>query len=102
VVAASETGGRLEIWADDIQNDGQLIATVDIPATGGAGQWARFSANISDVTGQRDVYLRFPEEANALFVHAVRFLPDPTLTSVTELQKYGLSVYPNPFKESVS
>ena len=59
VAAASALrGGRIEVHADSA--DGPLIATVEIPSTGGWECWKTFKAAVeTDVTGVHDLYFLF-------------------------------------------
>ena len=74
IEAAANLGGELEIWADDIEGKGKLLATVPITPTGGADKIKAFTVVIPNIVGQHDVYLRFPQIKNAFYVKSVQFL----------------------------
>src|SRR5690606_25584341 len=104
ITASSLTGGTLEVWLDDLENEGIRIATLPITSTGDDDQWNTFSSDISDAAGQRDVYLRFSGPANAFTLHTIRFIPDPPITGSKEWfgNREAFVIYPNPFSESLS
>jgi len=58
LVASAKTNGKLEIWLDDLQH-GRLIATVPVSATG--DKWKVFSKALQGVTGQHDLFIKFPK-----------------------------------------
>jgi xylan 1,4-beta-xylosidase len=72
VSASSTVGGNLEVWLDDLQT-GTLIATIPITNTGGTDKWKIFSKAISNVSGQHDIYLKFPTVQNAYYIHSIHF-----------------------------
>lgn len=59
LIASAKATGKLEIWLDDLQN-GQLIATIPVSKTGGTNKWKAFSKSLKSVTGQHDVFIKFP------------------------------------------
>ncbi|MBO9204447.1 MULTISPECIES: family 43 glycosylhydrolase [Niastella] len=59
VQALAKTGGKLEIWLDDLKN-GQLIATLSVPRGGDAHTWKTISSKLKIVSGQHDVFVKFP------------------------------------------
>ncbi len=73
-VTASSTGsGKLEIWLDDLQN-GKLIATIPVTPTGN-NQWEAFSKSLKGISGQHDVFVKFPSgSANSIFIKSIQFL----------------------------
>ena len=75
VSAASVSGANLEIWIDDLEGEGRRIATIPIQPTGGADVFKTFSVNIAKVSGQHDIYLRFPGSKNACYLNTIRFIP---------------------------
>ncbi|NIG55036.1 family 43 glycosylhydrolase [Chitinophaga sp. Cy-1792] len=68
--AAAQKQGPVEVWLDDI-GSGQLLATVQVPAT---GSFKPIKANIKKVTGQHDVFIRFPKGKQQISLHNIRFL----------------------------
>jgi len=72
VVAASKRKGTLQIWLDDLQN-GKLIATIPLSATGN-GNYKTFSKQLKNVTGQYDVFVRYPAGVpQSIFVKSIQF-----------------------------
>ncbi|HVS97308.1 MAG TPA: carbohydrate-binding protein, partial [Puia sp.] len=71
---AATTAGHIEVWLDDLQ-DGKLVATVPVKATGGEGHWKTFSAKSAKFGGHHDVFVKYPEgEDGRIFVRWLRFL----------------------------
>ncbi|PWT75637.1 MAG: glycoside hydrolase [Bacteroidetes bacterium] len=72
-IKALSTGrGNIEIWLDDLK-DGKLLASIPISATG--GNLKTFTKKIENVSGQHDVFVKFPAGANhVLFIESIRFL----------------------------
>jgi arabinoxylan arabinofuranohydrolase len=56
-VASAGPGGHLDVRAGSPQ--GALVATVDVPATGGPDVWKELTVPASAVTGVQDVYFVF-------------------------------------------
>jgi len=74
VVISSKTGGKLEIWLDDLTT-GKLIATIPVPATGGENNWKVFRKSVRNIRGHHDVFLKFsPGSSHQVFIKSVRFL----------------------------
>jgi len=102
VTASCVSGGDLEIWLDDIENEGTKIATIQIAGTGGADTWQTFSGDVSGINGQHDIYLRFSGTENAFYIHTIQFVPDPS-SYPSDIHNYSLMdneacrVYPNPY-----
>jgi xylan 1,4-beta-xylosidase len=72
VVASSKGKGKLQIWLDDLQN-GKLIATIPLNATG-SGNYKIFSKQLKNVTGQHDVFVRYPAGVpQSIFIKSIRF-----------------------------
>lgn len=74
ISASSVAGGKLEIWMDDIEGAGKLIATIPVAATGDAHKYQTFSAAIAPLSGQHDLYLRFPRSKTAFYLNTIQFL----------------------------
>ncbi|MEI6948144.1 family 43 glycosylhydrolase [Paraflavisolibacter sp. H34] len=73
--ASAQADGKLEIWLDDLVS-GKLVATVPVRATGGDTNRKVFRQALKNVSGQHDVFVRFPAgNAQAIKVQALRFLP---------------------------
>ncbi len=75
VEAASVTGGTLEVWTGGLETEGSKIADIHIQPTGGENSWQRFSSEVTGLSGQHDLYLRWSGAANAFRVKHIRFLP---------------------------
>jgi beta-xylosidase len=74
VVASSKGKGKLEIWLDDLQH-GKLIATIPVTMTG-SDHWKSFSKSLKDVTGQHDVFVKFPSgPPHHIYIKSIKF-PD--------------------------
>ncbi|WDF77553.1 family 43 glycosylhydrolase [Mucilaginibacter sp. KACC 22773] len=72
VLASSNRKGSLQIWLDDLQN-GKLIATIPLSATGN-GSYKIFSKQLKNVTGQHDVFVRYPAGVpQSIFIKSIRF-----------------------------
>jgi len=72
VSAASTVGGNLEIWLDDLKR-GTLIATIPIENTGGENKLKEFSKAISNVSGQHDIFIKYPAVRNAFYISSICF-----------------------------
>lgn len=64
-IAASESGGVIEIRLDD--KNGPLIATCKIGSTGGSNNWASFKTNVKKINGVHDLYFTFSGGEGELF-----------------------------------
>ncbi len=107
VDAASTLGGVLEIWIDDLEEDGTKIAEIAISNTGGANSWKSFSAEVLKVSGQHDLFLRWSGPPNAFIIRSIKFnLDNPTLSYRDETSPfqtpYVWKVYPNPVQQSLT
>ncbi|MFA9391119.1 MAG: family 43 glycosylhydrolase [Prolixibacteraceae bacterium] len=102
VEAASTLGGQLEIWIDDLENEGTKIASIDITSTGSTSTWQKFNAQVSDLSGQHDIYLRWSGSVNAFLVKNLQFIADDSFYTGLDknLQLRNWNSYPNPFKNS--
>jgi xylan 1,4-beta-xylosidase len=103
ITASSISGsGMLEVWINDIQANGIKIASIPIASTGSLNTWNAFTASLSNITGQHDVYLKFIGAKNAIYIHTIRFIVDPEFTMGTSTfnKQNQLNIYPNPFTES--
>jgi len=75
ITAAALKAGNLEIWLDDLTK-GKLIATLPVAATGNENNWKTFRAAVKNVSGQHDVFIKFPAGSNRrLFVTSIQFIP---------------------------
>jgi xylan 1,4-beta-xylosidase len=92
--------GTLEIWIDDLENDGQKIA--EIVVTPADGKLTTYSSNTSKVSGQHDVYLRWRGEAKAFNLKNLRFVTDDSFYTNAEIikEQSDWKVYPNPFQQT--
>lgn len=102
VTASSISGGIVEIWLDDLLREGTKIATLDITSTGSTDSFEAFTADVSGISGQHDVYLRFQGEENAANMSTIRFIPDDRFFTGIEIENsniHRVQIYPNPFKD---
>jgi xylan 1,4-beta-xylosidase len=73
IKAMTLTGGKIEIWLDDLKN-GQLIATVPVPASIDAHEFETVSSHITTITGRHDVFVKFPTgKPRAIYVNSIQF-----------------------------
>ncbi len=61
-VASAGFGGQIEVRIDN--RDGEVIATLDVPVTGGPENWVTISADVKKVRGIHDVYFTFKGNRN--------------------------------------
>ncbi len=73
-VTASSTGsGKLEIGLDDLR-DGKLIAIIPVTPTDD-NQWKAFSKSLKGITGQHDVFVKFPAgQAQSIYIKSLKFV----------------------------
>jgi len=72
LTASAKKAGQLEIYIDDIQKD-KLIATVPVGAT--ANSWKSFSKALKGISGQHDVFVKFPTAAaESIQVKSLKFV----------------------------
>jgi hypothetical protein len=96
----------VEVWLDSIAT-GTKIADCKIEPTGNWTSFKRFTAKISAVKGNHDVYLNFvgAEGTTKLFqLKWMNFIKKNTSTSTTSRieKSVELSIYPNPAKDWLS
>ena len=102
IVAGSTAGGTVEVRVDSL--DGAKIAEVEIESVGTWTGFATYTGEVSDVSGQRDVFLLFNgSSTDPLFqLESLRFSTEVT-TSADGAAPGGPSLgqnYPNPFGDS--
>ena len=68
VEAASTLEGTLEVWIDDLETDGNKVATIEISSTGSESTWKKFRTNVTGLSGQQDIYLRWGGQQYLFFV----------------------------------
>jgi xylan 1,4-beta-xylosidase len=74
ITAAATKAGKIEIWLDDLKT-GKWVATLPVTATGGANRWKTFSTAIKNISGQHDVFIKFPKGNNrGIVIKDIRFL----------------------------
>ncbi len=72
IEAEVKKSGKLEVWLDDLKN-GKLIATV--PLTGNGGNIKKFTKAITGVSGQHDLFIKFPMNNNhEIFIKNIQFV----------------------------
>ncbi|MHA4806836.1 family 43 glycosylhydrolase [Flavitalea flava] len=74
VLASSLKGGKIEVWLDDL-NTGRMIASIAIPATGGAGNWMRCGIRLKGISGSHDLFVKFPSGSDhEIYVRQILFV----------------------------
>jgi xylan 1,4-beta-xylosidase len=65
--------GNFEVWLDDLKY-GKLVATVPFTPTG-PDNWKAFKKAVTNITGQHDVFIKFPPGTpKETFVKSIKFL----------------------------
>ncbi len=94
-------GGNIEVWLDSIDS-GTKIADCLISNTGSWYEFKRFTAAVTNVTGNHDVYVRFRGTGTSklFMLKWMTFTrhPENVITSVESRETEKLSIYPNPAK----
>nr|WP_294948907.1 family 43 glycosylhydrolase [uncultured Mucilaginibacter sp.] len=73
LTVSSAKPGYFEVWLDDL-NSGKLIAKIPFTTTG-AGKWKMFKKGLSNVTGEHDLFMKFPPGTpNETFVKTIKFI----------------------------
>jgi xylan 1,4-beta-xylosidase len=73
LTVSSAKAGYFEVWLDDLKS-GKLIAKIPFTTTG-AGNWKMFKKGLSNVTGQHDLFIKFPPGTpNETFVKSIKFI----------------------------
>jgi|GEM_PF-310914 len=71
LLASAKSSGVLEIWMDDLQS-GKLIAR--IPFRSDAGKWQKLSAPLKKISGQHDIFIKFPSgQAEQISLSNIQF-----------------------------
>jgi xylan 1,4-beta-xylosidase len=100
------TSGNIEVWLDTLQT-GRKLADCQISSTGSFSTYKTFSVDVTEVTGNHDVYLKFTGEGTAkLFqLKSFRFiggLKQTTFAQKIEDKSEHLKVFPNPAKNRLT
>jgi arabinoxylan arabinofuranohydrolase len=61
-VASASAGGRIDVRSGSL--DGPLIASIDVPQTGGANVWQTHSVKAAPITGLNDLYFVYNASGN--------------------------------------
>jgi hypothetical protein len=73
VKAVASTGGKLEIWLDDLKH-GELLATIPLAGSSDSRVWKTVSGKIKKVTGRHDVFVKFPTgKPHNIYINSIRF-----------------------------
>ncbi len=72
VSAVSAVEGYLEIWLDDLEN-GRLIARIPVHNTGITGKLKDYVKAIPYVSGQHDIFVKYPPVAKGVYIDRIRF-----------------------------
>lgn len=67
VVASDSAGGSIEVRLDE--PNGELLGTIEVPATGGSEEWQMVTTDVSSVSGVHDVYFVFQGEEDTPLLH---------------------------------
>lgn len=71
--ACATANAALEIWLDDLKS-GKLIATIPVNPTG-ENNWKVFSKTIKNLTGQHDLFVKYPEgKEGTIFIKSIQFV----------------------------
>ncbi|MFS4492240.1 PKD domain-containing protein [Maribacter sp. 2308TA10-17] len=98
-VAAASAGGSIELRVGS--TTGPLLATTQVPATGGLANWVSVESSFTDPGGQNDLYFVFKGSGLGIFdLNYVEFLGDgisidntpPTVESVSVLNSTTVAV----------
>jgi len=97
------TSGNIEVWLDSLQT-GRKLADCKILSTGSLSTYKTFSADVPEVTGNHDVYLKFTGDGTGkLFqLKSFRFvggLKQVTSTPMQLNEPEQLRIFPNPAKD---
>jgi len=66
--------GKIEIWMDDLKT-GKLIATIPLSSTGGEDNWKVFSKEVKNISGQHDLFVKFPDNSKgAVLIKSIQFV----------------------------
>jgi hypothetical protein len=105
--SSATTGGTVEIWLDSI-GTGTKIAECKINSTGSWYTFKQFTAKVTPVTGNHDVYLKFSGSGtNKLFLLKwMKFIKKSgsinSSSGMRTVKQDNLSIYPNPVKNRLS
>ena len=73
LIASSKSGGKLEIWVDDLTT-GKLVATIPVTATGSESNFKAFKKAIKKLPGHHDLFIKFPEgNPHNIYIESIRF-----------------------------
>jgi len=105
IASSATAGGTIEVWLDSIDT-GTNISECAIASTGSLSVYHSFKAEVSNVSGIHDVYLKFTGVGtDKLFqLKWIKFLSksDNTTSSIINEIKKGFKIYPNPTKAELS
>jgi hypothetical protein len=94
----------IEVWLDSLET-GTKIADCLISSTGGLSVYKTFTAEVPEIKGNHDVYLKFKGEGtgNLMQLKSFRFTGSLlTTTAKTELPHIRFNIFPNPANEWVT
>ena len=73
LIASANSGGKIEIWADDLTK-GKLLATIPVAATGSRNNFKVFRKAIQKLSGHHDVFIKFPVgNPQNIYIESIRF-----------------------------
>jgi len=73
ITAAASAKGALEMWTDDIGGKGRKIAVISLAGVKGSIPWQTATANVLNVSGQHDVYIKFVAGPGTIALKDIRF-----------------------------
>jgi len=100
IASCATTGGTVEVWLDSIAT-GTKIADCKINPTGTWTSFKRFTAKVSSVKGNHDVYLNFVGAEGTTKLYQLKWMnfirkTNPTSSSVNTENSNSIHVFPNP------
>jgi len=93
----------VEVWLDSLET-GTKIADCAVSSTGSLNTYKTFIAEVPEIKGNHDVYLRFKGEGgNLMQLKSFRFTGSLLTTEAkTSLQNIQFNIFPNPANEWVT
>ena len=73
IAAAALSGCSIEIWIDDLNGNGKRIAAIPVTATKSLDSFRKFSANITPIQGQHDLYIKIKKPVGDVILKTVNF-----------------------------
>ncbi len=93
-IASMNGGGKI-----DIKSGGNILGSIDVPATGGWQTWSTVTKDITLAAGDQDIDL--VATAGGFNINFFQFVPK-VVTNLNALEQSGISLSPNPFTNNFS